>query len=124
MATSLPLTPKPDRGVEQGVMDIKVGSLSLCPLRNYPKLVLKLSNNYSRNKNLVSPAMTVEQCVLPAQVLSLYSGRGERVWPLVPKNKILASFFLAILTQQRIGWAVAGDAGRARCCRERTEEET
>lgn len=38
MATSLPLTPKVRR-VEQGVMDVKVGSLSLCPLRNNPRLV-------------------------------------------------------------------------------------
>lgn len=38
------------------------------------------------------------------------------VWPVVPKNKVLASFLMAIPTQQRTG-------GR-KCSRERTEEET
>lgn len=39
VATSLPLIPKPHKGVEQGVMNVKVGLLFLCHLRNNPSLV-------------------------------------------------------------------------------------
>lgn len=66
----------------------------------------------------MSPDMTVEQCELLSLPKSYHCIQVEEigVWPLVPKNKIFASFLMAIPTQQRIG-------GRG-CCRERTEEET
>lgn len=48
--------------------------------------------------------MTVEQCELFSLPKSYHYIRGEEigVWPLVPKNKILASILMAIPTQQRI----------------------
>lgn len=110
MAASLPLTPKPEV-LSGGVMDMKVGSLSLCPLR-------KLSNNFKKERNLVSPDMTVEQYELFSLSKSYHCIQVEEigVWPLVPKNKILASFLMAIPSQQ-----IIGGGG---CCKERTEEET
>lgn len=55
MATSLPLTPEPDKGVEQVVMDIKVGSLSLCPLRNNPRLVPSWATTVQETKEFGVP---------------------------------------------------------------------
>lgn len=58
----------------------------------------------------------MEQCELFSLPKSYHCIQVEeiRVWPLVPKNKILAFFLMAIPTLQRMGRG---------CCRERTEEE-
>lgn len=53
----------------------------------------------------MSPDMTGEQCELFSLPKSYHCIQVEEIgiWPLVPKNKILASFLMAIPTQQRIG---------------------
>lgn len=57
--------------------------------------------------------MTIEQCELFSLPKSYHCIQVEEigVWPLVPKNKILASFLMAIPTPQRIGSGRAAEKG-------------
>lgn len=56
--------------------------------------------------------MTVEQYKLFSLPKSYHCIQVEEIghWPLVPKNKILASFLMAIPSQQRIGGGGGGAA--------------